>query len=328
MALINLVPKGQSGTNGTIGFARSTDGLAWTMTSASAIPQSKPSWHSYLHRATFIPLNSKKLDVWYSGWRRGAGNQPYWDVFRTTLTEATEGTRPDVTEADLYYTSSNMPKKPKDNKTTVDLPDSYPSLRLAGTGVMQTPQTLRLATGVADLDAESEVGITVSSPTISTLAEAYSAGTAAAMEYAAPSRKLSGTALALNERGFTGSMRYPLFSDGEIEYDGLSFGDFNAVEGAETFEGFAEDWYDRVRSDFENQMFGNVEGARVRFREAYYRIRSATYSDDSIKFDAEADTVYEDLTSEWDETSTFGDFNATWAGSDFGDMAVKPLWRK
>ncbi len=82
-------------------------------------------------------------------------------------------------------------------------------------------------------------------------------------------------------------------------------------------------------NDFEtvntiSQTFGNIAGARVRWRRAVYRVRSAVTTQSSVEFTAEEDTTFDDF-----QTSaagmTFDDFQDSFAGLTFDDFNQIPL---
>lgn len=80
-----------------------------------------------------------------------------------------------------------------------------------------------------------------------------------------------------------------------------------------------------MQGDFTNQVFGNVGGARIPFRQAVYRIRSATISQNGITTaTAESDTLFSDFNPAW-VGEDFASFNSWFAGYKFEDFAVIPL---
>ncbi len=82
----------------------------------------------------------------------------------------------------------------------------------------------------------------------------------------------------------------------------------------------------QVQDDFENQVFGNVGGARVRYRDAWYRIRSTSINQDGIQgASAERDTIFSDFNAEY-AGLTFADWNAIFDGYNFEDYSLIPLY--
>src|SRR5690606_32554332 len=103
------------------------------------------------------------------------------------------------------------------------------------------------------------------------------------------------------------------------------FGDWDAIWTGETFLDFDQYMFAQVQDDFENQVFGNVGGARVRYRDAWYRIRSTGITQDGISgASAERDTLFSDFDTEW-MSGTFADFDAVFDDRKFEDFALIPL---
>src|SRR5690606_34728149 len=94
----------------------------------------------------------------------------------------------------------------------------------------------------------------------------------------------------------------------------------------QTIDQFRQYMFLQVQDNFENQVFGNVSGARVRYRDAWYRIRSAGVTQDGIQgASAERDTLISDFNAEFDGV-TFADWNSIFDGMKFEDYALIPLY--
>jgi hypothetical protein len=74
------------------------------------------------------------------------------------------------------------------------------------------------------------------------------------------------------------------------------------------------------------QIIGNVSGARVLDGNAMYRVRSATITESSTSYVAESDTLFSDFDSVW-TGSTFANFDTQFANKSFEDFGVIPLWK-
>lgn len=72
------------------------------------------------------------------------------------------------------------------------------------------------------------------------------------------------------------------------------------------------------------QTFGYVAGARVRWRRAVYRVRSASITDSVVEFTAEADTTFSDFQASA-TGMTFNNFAASYAGITFEEFSLIPL---
>lgn len=228
--------------------------------------------------------------------------------------------------------------------------DVYSSLRLQGTGTLFEKETLTLLTGVDPKDTPQEVGVTVDNPYISTLADAYDLGVRTAASFSGYDQTLSVGTAGINRADVSGNIRYPTFDefgagvDGKAPvWNGQTFAAFNTTWTGKSFDDFSDYYFAVVRSDFDNQAFGNVSGARRRYRDAWYRIDSGTITPTLVNYTASADTLFSDFTAEWqvqpleDVASgdsparttpyTFNDFQAIMGDRTFNNFAVSPLWR-
>jgi hypothetical protein len=69
-----------------------------------------------------------------------------------------------------------------------------------------------------------------------------------------------------------------------------------------------------------------VAGARVKFRDAWYRIRSSNISESGVSYSAERDTLITEFNDRW-TGKTFAQFDTQFTGKLFEDFAVIPLWQ-
>lgn len=204
--------------------------------------------------------------------------------------------------------------------------EAYSSLRIVGSAIETSKTLLTLPTGMPASRTGQVVGITVDNPFISSITQAYTCGLIVAGKFAGAQQELSVSATVVNRKDAPGSVRYPLFSEFNAEWSTKTFAQFNAAHTADTFDDLTAEYFAKVADTFENQAFGNVAGARVRFREAFYRIRSSTITHDIISYSAERDTLFEDFNSVW-SGETFTAFNSRMSGKTFEDFGVIPLWQ-
>jgi len=154
----------------------------------------------------------------------------------------------------------------------------------------------------------------------------------------------------INRADSSGSARFPTINDfntgamGATVWTGKTINDFNTAWTGQTFDQFSTYYYSLIQSDFSNQAFGNVAGARVKFRDAYYRINSATIAPGSVSYDATQDTTFDDFNTNLAPTFleqrgntslpahpaayTFDELNAMLTGRTLSEFAVTPLYRK
>jgi len=203
--------------------------------------------------------------------------------------------------------------------------DYYSSLRLIGSGTGFTRKTVIVPTGVPASKTSTDLGTTIDNPFISSKAAAQSAALLAAGSLASAEQSIRITATFINRATESGSYVYPLFSDYNATAAGTTFADFATTWSGQTFAQFDDAQFALVQEQFANQVFGNVAGARIRYGDAVYRIRSATISEDGItSATAETDTIFSDFDTAW-SGKTFSQFDSHFAGLKFEDYSMIPL---
>lgn len=187
----------------------------------------------------------------------------------------------------------------------------YSTLRIVGTGVAYTKVKKRVRTGVPAIRTATEIGVTIDNPFISTTNDLYRAGTRAAKQYAGAVMSLSGAVTAINRRGDTGQATYPTYGQVEAELKSAlggtpSYGDvqshYNGL-GLITYEEVRQYWFEFFRDDDVDQVFGNVQGARIYDRKSrrWYRIRQGNLTPSSIGIgSADDDLIHEDIQTLYD----------------------------
>lgn len=179
--------------------------------------------------------------------------------------------------------------------------DRYSTLRLIGTGVFFDKQLVTLDTSVDPDVVTTEIGATIDNEFIGTREDAVHAGLWALKRWGSPKYTISVSSFGINRVGDDGSYRYPTFAEFNAIYAGDTFNDFNTEWSGQLIEDFNRFMVDLVQNDFANQAFGNIAGARVKYKDAWFRIRSASNAASGITYSAEEDT-------------TLGDFNEVWGG--------------
>ena len=196
----------------------------------------------------------------------------------------------------------------------------YSTLRIVGSGVAFRKELIRVRTCVKDHLTGTDVGITIDNPFLNTANEAWSAGIKAARWFAGEKMILNGTVTSVNQLGDSGNMSYPKYSLDQSEHQGLTYGAVGSGYAGRTYESIREAYLDRVRSDFSNQVFGNVNGARVWDRKThrYYRTRSAGVNPGNITFSAEDDMLHDDVQGTYD-TFTYSQERALFTGLSYSE---------
>jgi hypothetical protein len=253
----------------------------------------------------------------------------------------------DGASLDISITGAAMPGSPFRIGAQPAADDVYSTLRIVGTGNFVNMQTLSIATGVDPNKTVTDVGATIDNPFISTPAQAYSLGLITAGKYAGIAQNISVTTSNINRSDNSGNVRYPTFTDFNTgvqqrayNYTGKTFADFTANWSGKTFKDFNDAYFSYVRTDFINQSFGNVGGARRKYRDAFYRITTGTITPTDITYQADRDTTLADFDQVWQletlEMSgpgarttpyTFGDLDSILSRMTFADFNASPLWR-
>lgn len=253
----------------------------------------------------------------------------------------------DTKSLDLEIVGANSTQAPYRIAVASSASDTYSSLRIQGTGTFFDVQTVTLLTGIADEDTAQIIGVTVDSPHISTIEQAYTLGMVTAAQYGNAEQTLSISTVGINRVGDSGSEAYPTYDEfqsgvgGQAPvWTGKTYDQFQAVWNGKTYDEFGEYYLKLVQDDFENQAFGNVAGARVQYRDAIYRIGSATITPIDVSYTARADTTYDDLEAQWALTKyeklgpdarinpyTYADFDIIMSGRTYNSFAMTPLWR-
>ena len=78
---------------------------------------------------------------------------------------------------------------------------------------------------------------------------------------------------------------------------------------------------------FENQIFGNVNGARVwdQKRHRWFRVRSGTITPSVISFNADDDIIFSDVQSAWGE-KTYTEVDSMFSGLTYSEVQGAGLY--
>lgn len=204
--------------------------------------------------------------------------------------------------------------------------DAYSTLRIVGAAVMTTPTLITIPTGVPAGRSSQLVGATINNPFISTVSQAYTAGLYLAGKFATAAQSIAISATVVNRKNTPGYANYPIFSDLDAVWSGKTYADFDAANTGKTYGDITAELFALVADSFENQAFGNVIGARVLFRDAYYRIRTSTVSHDIISYSGDRDTLYSDVDALW-SGATYADFDTAMGARTYEDFGLTPLWK-
>lgn len=206
--------------------------------------------------------------------------------------------------------------------------DSYSSLRIFGTGIFYDLETFQYPTGLTEEDTSNVVGITIDNKFIDTKLQAIDAARRAVISYAIPAQTYSFSAPNIGD--FINIPKTIIYADQFFEYDvqigfDTNFDEVDSENGSRSFSEFDLNLPGAVVSDGSSQqLFGNVAGARVKFRDSWYRVKSATITPTQVDAVSEWDNLFSDF-NESNNLKTFNNFNGTFDELTFSDFALIPM---
>jgi hypothetical protein len=196
------------------------------------------------------------------------------------------------------------------------------AIRIRGTGVFWIREKMTLTIHDNPDLAPDEVGADVDVQFMETKDQLYHRLLRTAERYGTDMQTISVRTGGINRLGESGSARYATIGDVAAAYPGAAtIGDLHAALGP-TIGDWNETMLALVSSEFTNQAFGNVAGARVRHDHSYYRIKTATITANEISYSAERDNTIADV---YHYGETIAQWNARWAGKTIRDVNIAPL---
>lgn len=201
----------------------------------------------------------------------------------------------------------------------------YSTLRIIGTGVAYNKNLIRIPTGLTPQQTGTEVGMTIDNPFVG-FGQVYIAGARAAKQFTGRVMTLSGTVVAVNQLGDSGVATYPSYEFVQAEFAGMTYANVQTLYAAKTYAEVQADWFALVRNDFENQVFGNVAGARVwdKRSKRWFRIRTGTLNPGPISFTADDDLIYTDVDSAF-ESYTYAGIQALMNSLTYSEATLSGL---
>jgi hypothetical protein len=194
----------------------------------------------------------------------------------------------------------------------------YSTLRIVGSGTFFNRQTVTIPTGLTAEDTPQEFGQEIDNVFINTFEEAVNAGVRARRNYCLPTQKFDTSGRSFQGSTFT-RFEYLTFDD-----DAFGFWDFNiyALLGPEgglvffpsfdeydlglpspfafddfdvSFQSATFDDFDASQAEVVGQAFGTVAGSRLKFGDAYYRVKFSRVSESEASLEADYDTLFSDF---------------------------------
>ena len=228
---------------------------------------------------------------------------------------------------------------------------SYSTLRIVGSGMDFNRQVYTASTGLTASEAPLLNGGEIDNPSIDTLGDAKAYSLFARRLYSLPTQTYSTSSNDFPQVvGSIPSIFYTTFEEFDAKIGPTyTFTDFNTEYAGMTFAELTEDL-----GNVAPQGFGEVAGSRVALDDAVYRVRNTTITPNTVSFDAEYDTLFDDVNNVFGDYSwyemeatwaavgttwatvvdspyaqvTFSDFNTVFAGATFTDYALVPLRRE
>lgn len=185
----------------------------------------------------------------------------------------------------------------------------YSTLRIIGSGVAFDKQLVRVPTGIGPSETATEVGVTIDNPFLSEANDVYRAGLRAVREYNGSAMSISGSVVAINQLGDRGELVLRPYGYVQNLYSGMTYSDVQTLNTGQSYLQVQNALNAGTGDEFENQVFGNVAGARIWDKDSarWYRIRQGTLPPDAIQFEAEDDL-------------THGDIEGFYTGLTYGDV--------
>lgn len=172
----------------------------------------------------------------------------------------------------------------------------YSTLRIVGTGVRFDKQKVLIRTGATAAQTANEIGVTLDNPFMSTLSDVMRAGSRAAKTFAGAIPTLTGSVASVNARGDSGTETVANYLTVQAVRAENLYSTVQTSQGSKTYQQETDQWNAGNTDSFDNQVFGNVTGARVWDEKSrrWYRIREATITPGDISFSADDDLTYGD----------------------------------
>lgn len=197
----------------------------------------------------------------------------------------------------------------------------YSTLRIVGHGVAHSKETIKMSTGVPASETGTEVGIAVDNIFLSNSEQVSRAGGWAAREFSGSAMTITGTVTSVNRRGDSGEATFQTYEEVRGLFPGGTYATVQTSWSGQTYQQVFDSINDGSDSLFENQVFGNVNGARVwdETSKRWYRIREADIGPDVISFTADDDLVHSDII-DFRAGQTYQDLQTMFSGMTYREV--------
>lgn len=245
-------------------------------------------------------------------WTSGGGN------IAVTINEDTQSIHIIVTGA------YNVPNGPFNIAMPLTTNTNYSSLRILGSGVAYNKTKATFNTGLGADKASQVVSATIDTPFLSDWGHAFGAALWTLHVAQGAAQSITVTSKGINRSSDNGSYAYPLLSDWESHYASMTINAVDTAHAGMTLNDVEALEYTWVSNAFANQAFGNIAGARVKHSASWYRIRTATISQDNINYSADWDTTLSDWETHF-AGKTINAVDALATGLTLNNLNVNPL---
>lgn len=196
----------------------------------------------------------------------------------------------------------------------------YGALYITGTGVSFDKQLFTVMTGATTTQVEEAPPI--DNPMLSTRAQVLTAIQKAVRRYSGERYTITGEAVSVNREGAGNEFATSFLQAFNDEFSGDKLQALNDRNWK--FADFDAFFASLVTDQFDNQLFGNAGGARVKGTEAWFRISNASTTQESVSYTAEIDTLWGDWDLVW-SGDKLAAWDAAFAGHKLRDWDIKPL---
>lgn len=197
---------------------------------------------------------------------------------------------------------------------------NYSAFYITGSGVAYTQNKVSVSTGATN--TETDVGAVIDNRHITSLPQLLTSIQKAVLRYSGVNYVISGSATSLNRAGAGDEFATSKLAVFDTEFAGMKLSALDAMSW--TLAEFDQHYADLVTSQFDNQLFGNASGARVLRDDTWFRIDSATTTQESSTFSATIDSLWSDFDLAW-TGQKLSAWDTAWSGHKLRDWDVRPL---
>lgn len=247
-----------------------------------------------------------------------------WNDYGGSLTVEIDDKQTNILHVTLI--GANIPDRaPFRIAVSAGTSDYYSSLHITGSGLNFEKKSILQPTGLQPEDTANVIGVTIDNKFISTISQARDVGKRAAIRYGMPTMAYSFNGVTIGDfLTAPGTIVYTHFFEYDEQIGNIDFDAADASYGTWTFEEFDDNLPSSVVDGVEYQLFGNVTGARLRYRDSWYRVISSSIQPASIDVSSDWDTLFDDFNVS-NSDRLFSDFNTTFNELKFSDFNLIPL---